>query len=196
MLKIPGRAWAPFATVLDLPGTEGLTGIHTEVSPTQDLTRILQSSQVDRIFYEVTFSPAVDALTSMQWADVSDWTEVQINGIRQTLDDRMPPATNQQILINAGLQVGGTVAEYTSAEAFRSTPTAGGGQLLVAEWGAITTGHSCITPVAGGLLPQMLLPNELTIFLRQEVSGANADFTFMFQLLSAPPGVMAVYLGT
>jgi len=193
VLKIPGRAWAPFATVLNLPGTEGLTGIHTEVSPTQDLTRILQSSQVDSVEYVVSLAPATDTLTTLQWRDVSDWTEIFINGIRQTLDDQQPPLTNQRILLNAGLELTGTVASYVSAETFRGG--LGSANHLIAEFGALSATHAMIRPEGGPVAPQLLELGEANVFCRQNVSADLAVFVFWFQMLSAEPGVMAAFLG-
>lgn len=191
MIRIPGRSFAPFSTVLGLPGTEGLSGIQTEVSPTLDLNRILQSSQVNHIEYFFSVAPGATQVSTLQWRDISDWTNVLVNGIVQTLDDEMPPATNQQFVTAVGLEVAAS-ANYTSAEVMAQG--IGSANQLLAEFGAVATSHQTVSPVVR-LTPMLLDPGQVNCRLRQVVSAVGPTLVFWIQILSAEPGVMAAYFG-
>jgi len=195
MLPIPSNAYGRFASILNLPGTESLRAIQSDIVAVQELTRMMQDRLVKRTIYSFDSSPAADLLTDLQWNDASDWTEVQVNGIVQVADSELPQDTDERIVTQVSLQVAGTQSEYTTGEVLRHMPTTSAPLMLLAQFGAITTGHAAASAVAPLLYPQFLVPNEFTVRINEQVSGANADFAWTIHMISAAPGVLSPYLG-
>lgn len=195
--KLPARVYSQYARLLKLPGSD--SGFHTlqdELVPVQDMSRVMQADLVQRTLYTTTQAPAASTVTDIQWAEASDWTEVQVNGILSVDDAALPQVTDDRIITMAGLRISGTAASYNSSQALRTMPTASGAdQLTIAEWGAIVTGHDGPTMAGLFMFPQFLTPGEDTVRLDQEVSADLAVFHFMFQMVSAEPGVLARYPG-
>jgi len=194
MLPIPSSAYGRFARILDLPGSESLSAIQSDVVATQDLTRMMQDRLCKRTLYTLTLSPAVTAAADVQWNDASDWTEVQVNGIVQVADTQLPLDTDERIIVAASLQIGATLASYTRCEAKRFLPDGVSSNMLIQSWGTLQTGFACPDPGVF-LLPQYLTPGESTVRITQVVSADLADFFVSFHMISALPGVMSPYTG-
>jgi len=194
MIKLPQQVYQRFATILGLEGTTGLEALQSEVVPTQDLSRVMQASRVDRYFYQFGNTPAASAALTLGWDDLSDWTTVRRNGILVSDDAGLPPATHERIIAAIGLQVSGTEADYTTAAAYRFMPSGHTSQLI--EFGAITSAvHRGPVVVAPNLLPQWLVPGEVNVNLVQEVSGIAAVMNWQVQMIAAETGVMAAFTG-
>jgi len=157
---------------------------------------MLQADRVKSVIYNFDVSPAADFISDLQWADDSDWTSIDIDGVPSPFADAdLPQITDDRILVSASLQVTGTVAEYTTAEVKRHLGVGATPLGLFMEFTAITTGHSNPSVVAPLLLPQWLVLGEETVRIQGEVSGANADLAFTVQMLSAERGVLSPYVG-
>jgi len=197
LIKIPFKAFSSFSRIFRLAGSEGLVGIQNEAVPTQDLNRMLQTDRVRHYLFEKIDAPAATGNVDVQWGDVSDWDEVQVNGIVSILDAEMPLTTEDRFVVAVSLQISGTEAEYTTAQALRGPgPTAGGTLQLLQEFGVLVTGHLAAPPIApGSLLPQRLVIGEDAVRFRQVVSGANAVFNWTIHMIVAEPGVLAAYPG-
>jgi len=191
MLYFPQNAYRAIATILRLPGTQSIEGIQSEAIPTQDLQRVLQEARVRRTLYQFLISPASTTTTTIQWNDASDWTEVQVDGIVQTLDAALPQRNETRIITGASLRIAGTTAEYTRAALYRRTDTAVVENVLCREWGALGASLLNALPQPDpGLLPMYLPLLENTLRIQSVVSGANADLTYTIEMLSAERGVM------
>jgi len=195
MFKIPGRVYPLFARILGLPGSEALEGIQREIVPTQDLTRMLQGVKVKHTLYTLDTSPTVNANRDVQWNDASDWSEIQVNGVVTAVDAQLPMPTDDRIIIMTSLQISGTQADYSTAEVLRFLPTVAGSLMLVQSYGAIVAAHSAASPTGPLLLPQVLVPGEISIRLAEKVSGADADFFWSVHMISAERGVLSPYPG-
>jgi len=198
MFLIPGNTYADFAAVMQLAGVEGLARFQTEVVPTQDLTRFLQGRRVKHTLYNFATVPAADEETTLQWADASDWDNIIVNGVALNTatadnDGDLPQDTDDRIIVHASLQVSGTIADYTTAQANREAIF--GPLMIIATWQAVVTGHQPVPPTGPWLLPQVLQPNEVEMHIRAEVSGNAANMQFMIQMVSAPSGVLSPYPG-
>jgi len=195
VIKVPRRSWTRLATILGLPGSESFSGIQEEVVPVQDLTRVLQADRVKQTSYSLDVSPAANFASDLQWNDLSDWTAVQVNGVVASADADLPQDGDERIVIALSLQVSGTIGEYTSAEVKRFVPTGTGPLGLLMTFGAVVATHSNASPAAPLLLPQWLVPQEFSVRFTGIVTGANADFAFNVQMISAEKGVLSPYVG-
>lgn len=195
MIKLPTRIWSNFSTILGLAGTTSLDGMQTEVVPVQDLTRVMQSDRVQTVAYSFQNTPAATSTFTRDWNDASDWTEVRVNGIITTNDADLPPLDWDRWVIAVGLAIGGTQAHYTSSEQFRLVPFTLNNEVELASYGDLVAGHTNAPALAPNLLPQKLLPQELTVRLTAVVSGNAAAFRETIQLVAAEPGVLAAYIG-
>jgi len=192
---IPSMSYGQLATILELPGTVGLTGMQEEIVPVQDLSRVLQAAKVKRTQFIRANSHAVTDDTAISWNDASTFTSVHVNGVLTTLDSDLPALTDQKIIIFAGLAVTGTQADYTSAQLLRILGDAGATQALIVEWGDVGAGNVVPTRLAPWSMPIVLSPDETAASLRVAVSGVAAVTRLSVQMVSAPVGVMASFPG-
>jgi len=190
LFKIPGQAYAALARILDLPGTVGLEGFQDEVIPTQDLTRMLQDIKVKRTLFQAIIDPSATQNTTKQWADASDWTEVQVNGITQVADDALPQPNQQRFITSVSLHVAGTQSHYTTAAVSRRTATTTAANILLASFGALSSNRSSVSPDQPALLPAVLAFEEVDCRFNQVVSGNDAQFNFIIEMISAERGVL------
>jgi hypothetical protein len=156
---------------------------------------MLMADQVKQVLYSLNTSPAANATTDVQWADASDWTEIQVNGVLTAADRDLPQPTDDRIVTMVSLQVTGTQSDYTTGEVLRHLPTDTGPLMLLADMGAIVTSHNAASPVAPLVVPQYLIPGETTVRFGEIVSGADADFAWSVHMVSAERGVMSAYQG-
>jgi len=191
LLQIPVRAYAQLANILGFGGSTGIIGIQDEAIPTQDLTRILQDARVQRTLFQLT-EPDVAATgnTDMQWNDLSDWTEVWVNGIQQSTDDQLPQRNQTRIITSVSLQIAGTQADYTVAAVYRRTATAIVHNILLAEFGVLVTSLNNAAGVGVGLLPQWLQLEENTVRWQKVVSGNLSDLSLTIEMISAERGIL------
>ena len=195
MLPIPSSAYGRFASILDLPGSESLRSIQSDIVATQELSRMMQDQLVKRTLYTLDTSPAASASTDLQWADASDWTEVQVDGVVQTADQFLPQLTDERIVTMASVQVTGTIASWTRGEILRHMPTTSAPLTTIAEFGAPATGLAGAPMAAPLLLPQFLVPVEATVRIREVVSADLALMGWALHMISAPPGVLSPFFG-
>ena len=194
----PQHAYPQLGFIMGFPGTLGLEGFASEAVFTQDLSRLIIDSRVKRLLYTsaaiATASGTAD--TVFEWADASDWAEVQSNGVVMVADSEMAQVTDERIIIAASLTMGGvTPAHMTSAELTRTAPVAGYVRQSCVEWGAATTSHLSASIEAPYLLPQTLSINETAAFLRIVGSGTAGTATLAVSMLAAERGVMNLYPG-
>lgn len=195
MLKIPIRAYTALSRILRFPGTEGLSGMQREIVPTQELTRVMQEFEIVHMAYFFDATPAASDSPALDWADESDWREVLRNGSIIGTDADLPAITDDRLLITASLRISGTAADYTSASVSRISVDSASGRLKVRDWGAIA--GITTSPLIVGIneLPVPLGRGETIIRPEQIVTGNAAVFTWVFEYLSATPGVMSRYPG-
>lgn len=197
MLPLGVRTYVGLGDIMQW-SNEGLQGLSQEVVPTQDLSKILLNARVKRCLYTsaaiATINGNVD--TVFQWADNSDWTEVQINGIVIGNDPAMPQPGDERIIIDASLTLGGvTPSQFTTAELVRTAPVAATVRQSCIEWASPTTAHLTATVTAPYLLPQTLNLNETDCFLRIVGTGTAALITLTVSMLAAERGVMNLFPG-
>ena len=195
MFRIPARTFTAFARILNLPGTENIQGLQREAVPVWDQNRVLQDDRVSSYMYLQESTPAASVKITLEFDDLSDWTEVLRNGVIVAADDGLPPRDHDRIVTWIGLQISGTQAHYTTSEVNRFMPTTGGSTASVIEFGAITSGHRGPLIVSPWTLPYYLAPQEGGLNIAEEVSGNASDWHWSVQLISAEPGVMSKYLG-
>ena len=195
MIKIPSRSYGALGTILELPGTEGLGLMMRDIVPVQDLSRVLMAAKVKRIAYELTETVAGTGNASPVWGDASTWTNVSVNGISTVRDEDLAQPNEERFITSVSLQIGGTVAHYTSLEVTRLVPSLGNAQIRVAEFGDLATSHATATPVGTAILPVALQVGETTLRLNQVVSGIESIQTFVIQLIAAPQGLLAIMPG-
>jgi len=178
-------------------GELGLTGMAQEVVPVQDLSRFLLDARVRRTTYMMQLATANGTADSVfQWADISDWTEVQVNGIIQNADIALPQVGHERIITHAGIEIAGvTPADYVSATIVRTLTTQQAVFTPVASFGALTTSHLTATPVGLWMLPQTLGLSEVGGVIRSVGTDVNAITRTSIFMLSAPRGVMNLYPG-
>lgn len=194
IFKVPSRTWTAFARILRLSGTGGLQGVQREVVPTWEQSRTLQSDRVKSILYEFTLAAVADTESTLQWRDASDWTSVSVNGVVTTNDDQLPAEEDTLIITAIALGVSTTPAEYDSAEVVRILPVAG--FFTLAQFGALIANHDTAMPVSPSLLPQILTPLEVSVRFRSFLTFvAGVQFAYKIQIISAEPGVLAVFPG-
>jgi len=190
MLLQVQRAYQQLATILGFPGTESLAGIQNEAVPVQELTRVLQDSRVKRTLFQITGTPAATDTVDLQWSDVSDWTQVLVDGVIQTTDAALPQRNETRLIVGASLQVAGTQANYTTSQVLRRTATTVPQNVLVREWGAIVAGQPNASPIAPSLLPMPLPFEENTVRWQRVVSGAAAAMSLTVEMISSTRGVL------
>ena len=190
----PQRIYSRLGAILGLSGTDGLKGLQDEGVPTQDLTRILQAGKVKQTLYTLATTPAASQVTDVQWADLSDWGEVQVNGIVAAADGDLPQPSDDRIVTQGSLEIS-VEANYTRSEVARLLPTVAGETMSMAEFGALTTSHDNASMIAPFLLPQRLVPGETSVRFHDVVSGAGVLFFYTVFMLSAEPGVMSLGSG-
>jgi len=196
MIQIGNRSYLRLADILGFAGTAGLSGIQQEVVPTQDLTRILLDSRVKRCVYNFFQETIVGtAAATAQWGDLSDWQEVQINGITAATDADLPDEEEDRILIYAACQVSTQPAHYTNAVITRSFNNTAATAGDVATFGTFVTGHLCAPLNAPSRLPQSLMFGETDIIFRTVGGGVDGDIDFTLIMLAAERGVMSLFPG-
>jgi len=195
-LLFPQRAYQALATILRLPGSEGIRGLQDEAVPTQDLQRVLQDARVKQTLYQFAITPAATTTTTIQWNDVSDWTEVIVDGVIQSADDALPQRNETRIIVGASLRIAGTVGEYTRAALYRRTENTTAENILCREWGALGASLLNALPQPDpGLLPQYLQFQENSLRIQSVVSGATADLTYAVEMLSCERGLLSPLQG-
>jgi len=194
MFRVDTRAWSKLADILGL-GNQALAGIGQEVSPVQDLSRILMADKVKTTMYFETDVAAATKSITKQWNDASDWDEVFVDGVLTSADGDLPQPGDDRFVVMASIHLAGTVANYTSAELFRITVAATSTFILMGEWGAFQTSHNAPTMVPPMLLPQKLGPLETDARLHEVVSGVDCAFNWSIQMISAEPGVLSAFPG-
>lgn len=197
MLPLGVRTYTGLGDIMQW-SNEGLVGMSTEVVPTQELSKVLLNARVKRCLFTTapiaTINGNVD--TVLQWADVSDWAEVQINGIVIGSDAAMPQPGDERIIVDASLTLGGTTrTQLTTAELVRTAPTAATVRQSCVEWSAPTLSHLTALITTPYLLPQTLNLNESDAFLRLVATGVDALVTLTVSMLAAERGVMNLYPG-
>ena len=194
MLKIPGRVYTQFATVLGLAGSENVKGLQSEVVPTQDLTRFLQATQVKHTIFTRTQTMAIDNdILILNWNDASDWTEVQVDGALTTRDSDLAQPSDDRWLLMVSLQI--TVpALWLTAECKRRLNDASASDTYVQSFSDVPAGHSMAIPETS-LLPMVLSTRENIVVLRMLRSGAGPGGLWSIQMISAEPGVLAAFPG-
>lgn len=194
-MRIPRPAYQAFATIMGFPGSDGLRGIHDEAFPVQDLSRMLLDTRVKRTLYTFTNNPAATGDVLFQWRDLSDFTEVRINGALVGSDAELPQPSEERIIVGLGLEVTGNAAHYTSAELTRQMPNVAESHVELVTFGAITTGHFAPAQRAPLLYPVTLNIGEENCNARMVVTGTAAVFEFTIFMLAAERGVMNLYPG-
>lgn len=191
---IPTRTYSALARILRLAGTDGLAGMQPEIVPVQDLSRMLQAERVKEVMYLSGSTVVSTQYRAVDWNDASEWSTVSVNGVITTADDDLPQPTDDRIVVTVGLAIGGTQSNYTSASMTRILAIGGGGESELAAFGSVVTSHTCAHMVAPTVLPQRISTGELQCHFIEVVSGA-VPITWMVQMLSAEPGVMAALPG-
>ncbi len=195
MFRLASKIYTALPRIFRLPGTEQLEGMQREGIFTQDLNRMMQADRVTHTLYTQTDTPAATQDNGNLWGDASDWTEVQVNGIRTTIDQDLPSSADDRLIISVGLHLAGTTASYTSAAFIRRMQDAAGNRVLVREFVALVASHNNPTILAPNLLPTPLNHSELTCIMQEVVSGIDCDFRWSIEMLSAEPGVLSRYPG-
>lgn len=187
LIRIPGPDFKNLAELLEIIA---ISGFQDEGFFTLDLGRVWQSSRIQITTYAARRTPAATETAVLQWRDASDFNQIIINGQQGTVaDERLPPTDHTRIITRVALDIGGTAADYTSAQALRQSPLTTTQYTLMAAFGAVGTSDIGVAPTIN-LLPQWLDPLEHSISLRSVVSGANALINYTFTMVSAPPGVI------
>lgn len=198
LIRLPGLAYGSFYTAMRFPGSETFSGMQDEVVPVQDLNRALQDALVEHILYVKNIAPAATETLAMGWADRSTWDSVLINGILVDLstgDAQLPDAADDRFIVSAGYEITANGGDYTSAELTRTLPVGAATRMQMVEWGAVVASH--VSPnVVSYLLPQRLTPREDTVRVTNVVSGSTLTAELSIQMMAAPPGVLAAYLGS
>ena len=199
MGRISVPAYAALGRVLD-PTGPGVTfsEIDDVVIPTQDLSRVLQRSQVRHFVYHLNQDLTGDVTTSVQWGDASDWTEISADNIVLTLDSELPAADGSQdrLLTGIGLFVSDNPAEWVSS-LVRRVPALATAQVTYA-WSALSAARLAgnAVPAVPNLLPIVIAPGEATIELDTDITFvAGVTLDWIIEMMVAPQGVMASYPG-
>jgi len=195
MFKIPGNTFRAFGRVFQLGASESLGELLRDPLPTVPLDRILMESRVKQVLYIEQTTPAATQAPTLEWSDVSDWSEVFVNGVVAAEDAQLPQPTDDRIIISIGLHIGGTTAEYTSAQVLRNMGDSASILSEMRAFGALTASHNQPVTIAPNLLPVALSHIEDTVRFREVVSGANSTFNWSIQMLAAEPGVMGPFPG-
>jgi len=196
LLKIPSRAYARLATLLGFPGTEGIVGIQDEAVPTQDLSRVFQDTRIKRTVYKLLTNPAADDTVDASLSTVSEWEEVLVDGVEVAANADLPQRfLDDRIIVDIGLQVFGTRADYTRASVSRMIQTSPASSSQLREFGAIATGLIEPTVQPFNPLPVYINFRDFDLRFVQIVSGNAADFAWTIHMVSAPRGILHPYPG-
>lgn len=197
--RISVPVYQALGKILD-PSGPGITftSIDDVVVPVQDLTRVMQRSQVKHYVFSFTQALTGDFTNSLQWDDISDWTEVTADDIDVTTDADMPKSdgTEDRIIINVAADLGGTKAEWNSSVLRRVPPTSTAQVMYV--WSGVSANRLAgnIVPTAPWTLPVVLGTGERTVELDSDITYSSGVTVYWnIEMMVAPQGVMASYPG-
>jgi hypothetical protein len=197
--RISVPVYSALGSILD-PTGPGVTfnQIDDVVVPVQDLSRVMQRSQVQHLVYYKNQALTADSGAALQWADISDWTEVAGDNIPITTDAELPPADGSvdRLLISIALYISANVAEWDSSVVGR-VPALASSQRAYA-WSALKANRigGNIIPTGPNLLPFVLAPGEATVELLTDITfSAGVTLDWVLEMMVAPQGVMASYPG-
>ena len=168
------------------------------VIPVQDLSRVLQRSQVRHFVYHFDQVLVGDNTASLQWDDISDWTNVSADNIPITTDADLPATDGDadRLLTMVAAFLTGTIGEWNSS-VVRRVPALAAPEVSWC-WSAVSANllGGNIVPSSPWILPLVIAPGEGTIELDTDITFAvGLTVHWIFEMMVAPQGVMASYPG-
>jgi len=197
--RISVPVYAALGKILD-PSGPGVSFNEMDdvVIPVQDLSRIMQRSQVQHLVYHLNQDLIADATTEVQWADLSDWTAVAANNIPVGSDADLPAAdgTKDRLLIGVSLFISDNISEWDSSVVRRVPATVSAQVAFAVEFLKATRNAGNCIPSVPNLLPIVLAPGEAGAELSTDITfAAGVTLDWIIEILAAPEGVMAAYPG-
>lgn len=192
--EVRSQAYAALANVLKLSGTAGFGQVDDDrVVPVHDLARMARDRGGHRFVYTSSDQPAAGgSQLDLSLRTRAAWDQVQRDGQVTTTQDQMPMATDDLLILAAGVSIAVGPANFDAAAIVVSQGSVTGAELPLYYSETLGQTVGTITPVVPALagFPYRMPDGKATVGLKQVTAAGTCTFVFTLNVISAPIGAL------